>query len=64
MRWIEIVEGSTADEAGKEAERRLKANRKLDDTRRKKTEANRKYQDSLKHANDQQRDALSKLSKK
>jgi len=61
MRWSEIAEGSPAEEAQKESQRRIKANQKIADARRKKADAARAYQDKMIWANNAEQNAKSKL---
>ncbi|MXP41280.1 hypothetical protein GRI75_06455 [Altererythrobacter soli] len=61
MRYIDIIE-SIADDATKEAKKRLKANQQIDNARRKRGNAAQKYQDSLRTANQSEQAAKAKLN--
>lgn len=60
MRYRDIVE-ATADQAIKDAQKRLKANQQLDNARRKKSAAAQKYQDAMRSANQSEQAAKVKL---
>lgn len=63
MRYREIIEAqSVADKMSKESQKRLKANQKIDNARRKRSDAATKYQDSLRSANQAEQAAKAKLN--
>jgi len=65
MRYYEICEALTpAERAQRDAEKRRDANAKLDAARKRKANAARKYQDTLRSSNDAMRSATNTLSKK
>ena len=64
MRWSEIVETqSNTEKQANESERIRRANRDLDDARRKRTDALKKQQDTTRAANEKERRAKVNLSK-
>lgn len=62
MRYREIIEGLTED-AQADAERRRKANERLNNARRKKTDAARAYQERMRRASEAERNAQAALRK-
>jgi hypothetical protein len=63
MTYREILEAVAADAAQKLADKRRKANEKLNNERRKKTDAARQYQDRMRSAGEAERNAKATLSK-
>lgn len=62
MRYYELVEANAATQAAKESQKRLKANKKMNDARRKKSDAAHAYQDKLRSANGAEASARSDLT--